>query len=48
MIVAITGATGTIGSAVSAHLREMGHEVICISRNRDRADVYWNTSEGLI
>ena len=48
MIVAITGATGTIGSAVSAHLREMGHEVICISRNRDRADVYWNPSEGLI
>ena len=48
MIVAITGATGTIGSAVSAHLREMGHEVICISRTKDRADVYWNPSEGLI
>ena len=48
MIVAITGATGTIGSAVGTHLREMGHEVICISRNRDHADVFWNPSEGLI
>ncbi|MBN39725.1 MAG: TIGR01777 family protein [Acidimicrobiaceae bacterium] len=44
----MTGATGTIGSAVGTHLREMGHEVICISRNRDHADVFWNPSEGLI
>ena len=48
MIVAITGATGTIGSAVSAYLKELGNEIICISRNRKLADVYWSPSEGLI
>ncbi len=48
MIVAITGATGTIGRAVSAYLKELGNEIICISRNRKLADVYWSPSEGLI
>ena len=48
MIVAITGATGTIGGAVSSYLKEMGNEVICVSRNRDVADVYWDPPKGLI
>lgn len=37
MKVAVTGATGLIGRALTLRLLEAGHEVICISRNAARA-----------
>ena len=37
MRVAITGATGMIGTALRAELRERGDEVTSLSRSPDRA-----------
>lgn len=34
MKILITGATGRLGTALSAHLRSAGHEVLCFSRRR--------------
>ena len=48
MIVAITGASGVIGKAVSEYLEADGHTIIRISRNPEIADVHWNPSTGLI
>lgn len=57
MRVAISGASGLIGSALSARLRDAGHDVLALVRHRDRAtggDVYWSPSsremdaEGLV
>lgn len=38
MKIFLTGGTGFIGSATARHLREQGHEVTCLVRNRERAD----------
>src|SRR3954452_5617425 len=37
MRVAVTGATGTIGTVVVRMLRERGDEVVAVSRNPDKA-----------
>ena len=37
MRVAVTGATGTLGSALVDHLRERGDEVTALSRDAGRA-----------
>jgi uncharacterized protein YbjT (DUF2867 family) len=39
MKVALTGATGFIGSHVLAELHQHGHEVTALVRNDDQADV---------
>ena len=49
MRVAITGATGMIGSALRRSLGGSGHEVISITRSaRGASDVEWSPSEGTI
>lgn len=49
MRVAITGATGMIGSALRRSLAGSGHEVISITRSADKAgDVEWSPAEGTI
>lgn len=47
MRVAITGATGFIGSAFVRHLRSSGYTVLCIGRD-DRADVRWDPANGVL
>jgi uncharacterized protein len=46
MRIAVTGATGLIGSALVAHLRARGDDVVRISRQAKDADVTWSPSEG--
>ena len=46
MRIAVTGATGLIGSALVAHLRASGDDVVRISRQAKDADVTWSPSEG--
>ena len=46
MRIAVTGATGLIGSALVAHLRASGDDVVRISRQVKDADVTWSPSEG--
>lgn len=37
MKIFLTGGTGFIGSATARHLRELGHELTCLVRDRERA-----------
>jgi len=39
MKIFLTGGTGFIGSATARHLREMGHELTCMVRDRSRAEL---------
>lgn len=51
MRIAITGASGTIGRALTARLRAAGHAVAPLVRSRDRANdgaVYWSPETGEI
>lgn len=51
LTVAITGASGLVGSHLSAFLRAGGHRVLSLVRSRDRLDgdsVYWNVKKGEI
>ena len=49
MRVAITGATGLIGSALKPHLESLGHEVVRVVRsNPTGTDVSWSPAEGRI
>ena len=49
MRIAITGATGLIGSALTSHLQSLGHEVIRIVRsNPQGTDISWSPAEGQI
>jgi len=49
MRVAITGSTGLIGSALSPHLTEAGHEAVrVVRRDPTGADIAWSPSDGLI
>jgi len=45
---AITGASGLLGSHLSEYLREQGHEVVPLVRDREEADgaaIFWNVQE---
>jgi uncharacterized protein (TIGR01777 family) len=47
MRVAITGATGLIGSALTPHLESLGHDVIrIVRRDPQGTDVVWSPAEG--
>lgn len=46
MHIAITGATGLIGTALSARLRSAGHTVTAISRSRGPDTVTWDPATG--
>ncbi|MFP3948944.1 MAG: TIGR01777 family oxidoreductase, partial [Longimicrobiales bacterium] len=51
LTVAITGASGLVGSNLSAFLRAGGHRVLPLVRSRDRLEgdsVYWNAERGEI
>jgi uncharacterized protein (TIGR01777 family) len=49
MKVAITGSSGFIGSALTRHLRDEGHEVIEMKRgSRDNPSAVWNPDEGWV
>jgi uncharacterized protein len=49
MRVAITGATGLIGSALQPHLESLGHEVIRVVRgDSSGTDIVWSPAEGRI
>ncbi|MEX2374243.1 MAG: TIGR01777 family oxidoreductase [Dehalococcoidia bacterium] len=49
MKVAITGSSGLIGSALTAHLRNAGHEVVEMKRGaKSDANAVWNPDEGWI
>lgn len=49
MKVAISGASGFVGTALTNRLRESGHEVIAIGRNPSRAeDIRWDIPAGHI
>ena len=47
MLIAITGATGFIGSALCKHLIQSGHSVLGISRS-ERSDIQWDLESGEI
>ncbi|MEK7293144.1 MAG: NAD-dependent epimerase/dehydratase family protein, partial [Actinomycetota bacterium] len=49
MIILISGASGLIGTQLSAHLERMGHEVIRLVRRRAGAnEVSWDPAKGLL
>ena len=49
MRIAITGATGLIGSALQPHLESLGHEVIRMVRgNPSGTDIAWSPAEGRV
>ncbi len=47
MIIAVTGSSGMIGSALCKFLESSGHRVIRISRNPDD-EIFWNPADGVI
>lgn len=48
LTIAITGASGMIGTALSSFLTTGGHTVIPVSRGKDEAGIYWKPSDGEI
>jgi uncharacterized protein len=49
MRIAITGATGLIGSALTSHLQSLGHEVIrIVRRDPQGTDISWSPADGRI
>ncbi len=47
MVVCITGASGLVGSELTARLKQAGHEVLAVSRSRDKAGVvHWDPARG--
>jgi uncharacterized protein (TIGR01777 family) len=48
LTVAITGASGLIGTALSAFLTTGGHTVIPVTRRRSEDGIYWKPSDGEI
>ena len=49
MRVAITGSTGLIGSALTPHLRSLGHDVVRVVRsNPEGSDILWSPAEGTL
>ncbi|NIP39523.1 MAG: TIGR01777 family protein [Candidatus Dadabacteria bacterium] len=42
MKIAITGATGLIGSSLSSLLESKGHKILKLSRSKNKEFVYWN------
>ena len=46
MRIAVTGATGLIGSALVANLRSNGEDVVRVSRHATGADIAWAPAEG--
>jgi len=49
MRIAITGATGLIGTALASHLASVGHEVVrVVRRNPTATDITWSPSERMI
>jgi uncharacterized protein (TIGR01777 family) len=48
MTIAITGATGLIGTALSAFLTTGGHTVRPVTRRQSEDGIYWKPSEGAI
>ena len=47
MRIAVTGASGLLGTALVPCLRAEGHDVLCIGRGRG-ADIPWNPAAGLL
>ena len=47
MLIAITGASGFIGSALSSSLEKDGHKILSVSRSTS-GDVLWNPTSGQI
>ena len=47
MIIAVTGSSGMIGSALCKFLESSSHRVIRISRNPDDG-IFWNPADGII
>ena len=52
MKILVTGATGFIGSALTRHLRQIGHEIVSLVRNKSQADqsatFHWDPIKGLL
>jgi len=48
MKIAVTGASGFVGTALMEHFAAQGHEMLRISRSRERGDVVWNIEENAI
>ena len=48
MKIAISGASGFLGSALCAQLRELGHEVFQIVRSKEQPGIFWNISKNFI
>ena len=47
MLIAITGASGFIGSALSSSLEKDGHKILSVSRSTS-GDVLWDPTSGQI
>lgn len=45
MKVAISGASGLIGTALSQELRRRGHEAVAMVRHKDREGIYWSAEK---
>jgi uncharacterized protein (TIGR01777 family) len=48
MNILISGASGLIGTSLSAHLKSQGHQVHTLKRNQPNANFNWNPDEGFI